>query len=141
MRLADSASWQHVEVDITCVTIDCHDPADVAGFWNEALHWGGTSVAADGSGAVCGPARGGVYLEFVRVPEDKSVKNRLHLGCSVGRLEDLDDEIERLVSLGASVAWEEEFPPAFSGHYRNVVLRDPEGNEFCLGAGTMPASA
>jgi hypothetical protein len=127
-------------VDITCVTIDCHNPADVAKFWNEALHWGGVGVAADGSSAVCGPALGGTYLEFVRVPEDKTVKNRVHLGCDAGQLDHLDDEIQRLLALGASVAWEEEFPAAVGTHYRNVVLRDPEGNEFCLGAGTMPGS-
>ena len=41
------------------------------------------------------------------------------------------EEIARLIELGASVAWEEEF--AVGWPYRNVVLRDPEGNEFCLG--------
>jgi hypothetical protein len=127
-------------VDITCVTIDCQNPADVARFWNDALHWGGASVALDGSGAVCRPPQGGVYLEFVLVPEEKSVKNRLHLGCNAGQLDRLDDEIERLLALGASVAWEEEFPAAVAAQYRNVVLRDPEGNEFCLGAGAMPDS-
>jgi predicted enzyme related to lactoylglutathione lyase len=62
------------------------------------------------------------------VPEGKTVKNRLHLGLNC---QDLDAEIERLVGLGASVAWEEEFPPEWP--FRNVVLRDVEGNEFCLG--------
>jgi hypothetical protein len=125
-------------VDITCVTVDCADPARVAAFWNEALRWGGVAVAADGSGAICGPRDGGSYLEFVRVPEGKVVKNRLHLGCGAGTLDELDGEIERLVALGATVAWEEEFPPQVAARYRNVVLRDPEGNEFCLGAGTFP---
>jgi predicted enzyme related to lactoylglutathione lyase len=124
-------------MDITCVTVDCRDPGLVADFWNEALHWGGVAAAPDGSGAVCGPAGGGPYLEFVRVPEDKTMKNRVHLGCSVAWA-DLDGEIERLLALGASIAWEEEFPPEVAGTYRNVVLRDPEGNEFCLGAGSLP---
>jgi hypothetical protein len=122
------------------VTIDCHNPPDVAKFWNDALHWGGVSVAPDESGATCGPLHGGIYLEFVRVPEEKTVKNRLHLGCNAGPLDRLDDEIERLLTLGASVAWEEEFPAAVAARYRNVVLRDPAGNEFCLGAGAMPGS-
>ena len=43
-------------VDSTCVTIDCRSPDTLAEFWNEALRWGGTAVAADGSGAICGPA-------------------------------------------------------------------------------------
>ena len=49
-------------------------------------------------------------------------------------LDRLDEEIERLQGLGATIAWEEEFPPDVAANYRNVVLRDPEGNEFCLGA-------
>jgi hypothetical protein len=126
-------------MEIACVTIDCHDAERVASFWNEALRWGGTAVAADGSGAICGPAGGGVYLEFVRVPEDKVVKNRVHLGCHAGALDELPAELDRLTALGATLAWEEEFPPAVAAQYRNLVLRDPEGNEFCLGAGALPA--
>jgi catechol 2,3-dioxygenase-like lactoylglutathione lyase family enzyme len=123
-------------VDITCVTVDCADPEVVARFWNEALGWGGVAVADDGSGAVCGPAGGGTYLEFVRVPEAKQVKNRVHLGCTAGSLADVDREIDRLTALGATVAWEEAFPPQVAAGYRNVVLRDPEGNEFCLAGGS-----
>jgi hypothetical protein len=62
----------------------------------------------------------------------------VHLGCSVAGLGQLDAEIERLEALGATVAWEEEFPPPVAASYRNVVLRDVEGNEFCLGAGSLP---
>ena len=125
-------------MEITCVTIDRHDAAKVATFWNEALRWGGTAVAADGSGAICGPPDGGRYLEFIRVPEDKVVKNRVHLGCTAGTLDDLSVELERLTGLGATVAWEEEFPPEVAASYRNVILRDPEGNEFCLSGGSLP---
>ena len=124
---------------ITCLTVDCADPAAVAHFWNEALGWGGVAVSEDGQGAICGPPSGGIYLEFVRVPERKTVKNRLHLGCSVEALYELDAEIERLKALGATIAWEEEFPPEVASRYRNVVLRDIEGNEFCLGAGELEA--
>ena len=86
---------------------------------------------------MCGPPAGGVYLEFVRVPEGKVVKNRVHLGCSVPTITDLDPEIARLVALGATIGWEEDFPPAVAASYRNVVLRDVEGNEFCLGGGSL----
>ena len=54
----------------------------------------------------------------------------MHLGTTAG--DDLDAELERLRRLGATLSWEEDLPPG----YRNVVLRDPQGNEFCLGAGT-----
>jgi hypothetical protein len=124
-------------VELTCVTVDCADPAALAAFWNEALGWGGVAAADDGGGAVCGPPGGGAYLEFVRVPEGKVVKNRLHLGCSAGSLDELEAELARLLALGATVAWEESFPPEVAGRYRNLVLRDPEGNEFCLGGGRL----
>ena len=89
-------------VDLACVPVDCADPRRVARFWNEALGWDG--VAEGEGGAICGPASGGIYLEFVRVPEPKTIKNRVHLGCSAGSLGELDAIIERLLELGGSVA-------------------------------------
>jgi len=123
-------------VEVTCLTIDCLDPQALAEFWNEALAYGGVAITDDGGGAVCGPVDGGSYLEFVRVLEDKVAKNRLHLGCSAGSLDDLDEEIKRLLALGATIAWEEEFPAEIAARYRNVIMFDIEGNEFCLGGGT-----
>jgi len=125
-------------MEIDCVTIDCTDPQRVAHFWNEALGWGGVALYPDGYGAVCGPPTGGTYLEFVHVPEGKVVKNRVHLGCSAESLEALDAEITRLQGLGATIAWEEEFPREVAERYCNLVLRDVEGNEFCLSGGTLP---
>ena len=71
------------------------------------------------------------------MPEGKTVKNRLHLGCGADSLDGLDSELARLQTLGATIAWEEEFPPEIASRYRNVILRDVEGNEFCLGAGNL----
>jgi hypothetical protein len=124
-------------MEIICTTVDSADPEKVARFWNAALGWGGVAVAPDGSGAICGSPDGGPYLEFIRVPEGKVVKNRMHLGCSAGSLDELDAEIARLEALGASIAWEEGFPPEVAARYRNLVLRDVEGNEFCLSGGEM----
>jgi len=124
-------------VDLTCVTLDCVDPAVLAQFWSEALRWPKVRVAEDNSGAVVlPPARGGPYLELIRVDEPKLVKNRMHLGCTAGTLDELDGEIARLVALGASIAWEEDFEPDVAAGYRNVILRDPEGNELCLSGGS-----
>ncbi|MEL7206704.1 MAG: VOC family protein [Actinomycetota bacterium] len=125
-------------IELGCVTVDSADPRAVAGFWAEALGWGEVHHDAEHDIAICGPPEGGVFLEFVRVPEPKGSKNRLHLGCHVDSLDDLEGEVDRLQGLGATVAWEEEFPPGVAAVYRNIVLRDPEGNEFCLGAGTWP---
>jgi hypothetical protein len=123
-------------MDLVGITVDCADPVAVATFWNEALGWAGVAVA-DGI-ASCEPPDGGVYLEFVPVPEAKTAKNRLHLGLAAGALGDLDAEVARLERLGARRAWEEEFPAEVAAVYRNVVLRDVEGNEFCLSGGHHP---
>jgi hypothetical protein len=125
-------------VKIVCTTFDCSDPEAVAGFWNAALDWGGVAAQSDGSGAICGPPSGGSYLEFIRVPEGKVVKNRAHLGCASESLDALDAELRRLLDLGASIAWEETFAPEIAAVYRNVVLRDIEGNEFCISGGSLP---
>jgi hypothetical protein len=57
---------------------------------------------------------------FVKVPEEKVVKNRVHLDLSAA---DTDAEVDRLVALDARVA--NTFPDW-------VTLTDPEGNEFCV---------
>ena len=57
------------------------------------------------------------------MPEDKVVKNRLHLGCTAGDLAACPDaEVARLLDLGATIAWEEDFPPEIAARYRNIVL-------------------
>ena len=109
-------------ISVSCVTFDCSDPELVSALWAGALGWQKRGDRAE-------PPGGGVYLEFCRVPEPKAVKNRVHLGLHTTG--DLDAEIDRLMALGASVAWEEAFPAEWP--FRNVVMRDPEGNEFCLG--------
>ena len=103
------------------MTIDCADPGRVADFWAAALGW-------PRKGDTVRPVDGGPYLEFIAVPEGKTVKNRLHLGLHA---DDLDAEVDRLKGLGATFAWEEEFGPEWP--HRNIILRDIEGNEFCIG--------
>lgn len=125
-------------VELVCVTVDCRDPERLGRFWSDALGWLGIEVTDGGQRATCCPPDGGPYLEFVRVPEPKRVKNRLHLGLHAGSLAELAIEIDRLLDAGASVAWEERFPSEIGARYRNVVLRDPEGNEFCMAGGTAP---
>jgi len=68
----------------------------------------------------------GRRLLFQRVPEAKTVKNRLHLDLHPGPGR-RDDEVERLRALGASVLREVKEP---SGEW--TVMTDPEGNEFCV---------
>ncbi|MFI7297813.1 VOC family protein [Streptomyces sp. NPDC050121] len=68
----------------------------------------------------------GRRLLFQRVPEPKTVKNRLHLDLHPGA-QLRAGEVERLKALGASVLREVNEP---SGAW--VVMTDPEGNEFCV---------
>jgi predicted enzyme related to lactoylglutathione lyase len=113
---------------IQCVSIDAHDPVKIAGFWEAVLGWRRTYEKLDE--VVLEPPAGsredGVVpdLLFLRVPEKKTVKNRLHFDlrpddqvAEVGRLEKLG---ARKVSVGQGpdVSW--------------VVMADPDGNEFCV---------
>ncbi|MEE1807516.1 VOC family protein [Streptomyces sp. BE133] len=68
----------------------------------------------------------GRRLLFQRVPEAKTVKNRLHLDVHAGP-ERRDAEVKRLEALGATVLHRVEEP---GGTW--TVLVDPEGNEFCV---------
>ncbi|HEY5010483.1 MAG TPA: VOC family protein [Acidimicrobiales bacterium] len=110
------------------VSIDCHDPARLADFWAEALGWRVTFADADE--VTLEPADGspdeGVVpdFEFLLVPEDKTVKNRLHLDL---RPDDQVAEVERLIGLGATRVDVGQGPECTW-----VVLADPEGNEFCV---------
>lgn len=125
-------------MDLVCITIDSREPERLARFWRAALGGAESQPGAGGNLAICDLPANGLYLEFIRVAERKGVKNRLHFGCSVGSLDQFDAEFERLVGLGARLAWKEMFPPDVATHYRNWVLVDPEGNEFCLGGGWFP---
>ena len=65
----------------------------------------------------------GQDILFLRVPEAKTIKNRLHLDL---RPDDQDAEVARLLALGATRA------DIGQGQQTWVVLADPEGNEFCV---------
>ena len=68
----------------------------------------------------------GRRLLFQDVPEEKTVKNRLHLDLH-GEPGGLETLVERLETLGATRVPEVNQGPA--GHW--WVMQDPEGNEFC----------
>ncbi len=137
------------------VTFDCADPNRLCGFWAIALgyklqdppegygsweQWltemGIPEEQWNSMGAVVDPDGAGPRLLFQRVPEGKSVKNRVHLDVGVGgppgtpleeRRARVDAEVERLIGAGATKVG----PMERFGEYW-VVMRDPEGNEFCL---------
>ena len=113
------------------VTIDCTDPFELARFWSEATGWpvSDEDRAGDDEVLVEGPAPLPGLL-FIRVPEPKAVKNRVHLDWApTDRTR--DDEVARLLGLGA-ILHEDHRTPEGPGW---VTLLDPEGNEFCIERG------
>ncbi|MUL48976.1 VOC family protein [Mycobacterium sp. CBMA293] len=135
------------------VTFDCAVPERVARFWCDVL---GYVVPApppgfaswddfdrslppehQGSAFACvDPTGVGPRLFFQRVPEDKIVKNRVHLDVRVGiglvgdeRLAALEAECARLVALGAARV---RLLSADGINESCIVMQDVEGNEFCL---------
>jgi len=115
-----------VTLSIQCVCVDTVDPHRLAAFWQEALGWRRTHEEPDE--VVLEPPAGspqdGVApdLLFLRVPEDKAGKNRLHLDL---RPTDQAAEVARLERLGATRVSVGQGPDATW-----VTLADPEGNEF-----------
>jgi hypothetical protein len=137
------------------VTFDCADPDRLARFWSTVLdyripdppegfgtwedflrergipqdQWNAASALED-------PAGVGPRIYFQRVPEPKTLKNRVHLDVNVGggrktpideRRRRIEAEVARLGAAGASKVG----PMSQHDEYW-VVMQDPEGNEFCL---------
>ncbi|MFJ5706758.1 VOC family protein [Streptomyces sp. NPDC093105] len=108
------------------VTIDCADAHALATFWAEVLdgrladddHPGDPEATVESAGA---------SLLFIRVPEGKSVKNRVHLDLQP-QDRTRDEEVERLLALGAKLVGDHRRPDGTGW----ATLTDPEGNEFCV---------
>ena len=106
---------------IKTVTWDCADALRVARFWAAAL---GTDVDEESTpdrAFVEAAGWGGPNMWFVRVPEAKIAKNRLHFDLRAPG--PVADEVARLTALGATVL--DDRPDL-------TVMADPEGNEFCV---------
>ena len=135
------------------VTFDCADPGALAEFWAAALGyevqgpppgfdswpdaltaWGVPKDQWNSKSAIIDPDGKGSRIFFQRVPEGKTVKNRVHLDVRSApglegddRLAALEAEAARLAPLGATkVEVREDLQSIF------IVMQDPEGNEFCL---------
>ena len=115
-----------VRSEVVAVAVDCLDAERCAAFWCAAL---GAEVLRRWRDAheveyVEVGTGGGPILLFQPVPEHKAGKNRLHLDIAPASASQ-EDEVERLVQLGATRVSDEAEHPW-------VVLADPEGNEFCV---------
>lgn len=125
----------------TELAIDCADPRALARFWCSVLGYevqdedGDEGIVTIGSPAVPeGRERPGPVppaLTFARVPEGKTVKNRLHIDVNPADREQ-DEEVHRLLGLGARRVDVGQVEESW------VVLADPEGNEFCVLASRHP---
>ena len=146
------------------VTFDAHDPAAVSTFWRDVLGYvhpgppgvdlpeGADPLAAWGDflarigvpedqrntrSAIEDPDGPGPRLFFQQVPEDKVVKNRLHLDVPVGGGREQPWDVRwprvlaaatRLTAAGATVIR----PVPADGTPDHLMMADPEGNEFCV---------
>jgi hypothetical protein len=116
-----------VALEIQSLVIDCKDPDELAQWWASVLNYDiayqSPPEQTDREVVLSEPG-GGWELLFGRNPDEKEVKNRFHLDL---RPDDRDDEVDRLVGLGATKVDIGQGPGATW-----VVLADPEGNEFCI---------
>jgi hypothetical protein len=108
--------------------VDCKDPELMAAFWCGALSY--RIFARDETGVAIRGATVSPDILFIRVPESKVVKNRLHFDiCPTDRSQ--SEELTRLLDLGATRS-------RIVGSGSWIVLEDPEGNEFCLMSKRIP---
>ena len=116
-----------MDIRIQCIVVDAHDVELLARFWSRAIGW---RITYESDDEWCiEPPEGSPANDvapdilFVKVPDRKIAKNRLHLDL---RPADQQAEVDRLIELGASRA------DIGQRDTRWVVLADPEGNEFCV---------
>jgi hypothetical protein len=137
------------------VVFDCRDPHALADWWAETLGWHveaqdeafirsmieqGHATEADTRiyrGALVWQEGAAINSEIQRspqsiriyfqaVPENKIIKNRMHLDLRVGD----DDPIkvrEALLARGATI-----LHSGSQGGHEWLTMADPEGNEFCV---------
>ena len=138
------------------VTFDCAHPAALAAFWRLALgyvdasppegfagwpewlvHVGVPPEEWDDGAYIEDPGGAGPSISFLKVPEPKVAKNRVHLDVQAGggrgepwaaRWPRVTAAVERLSAAGATMIRED----VQDGTPDHVVMADPEGNEFCV---------
>jgi hypothetical protein len=135
------------------VTFDAADPAALGEFWAATLGyvmepppsgfdswdaaleaWGVPADERDRAYAIVDPDGHGPRIFIQKVPEGKTAKNRVHLDVRVATglpVEEMGPAIAAAVRAAEALGGEHvedrvEFGKPFT------VMRDPEGNEFCL---------
>ena len=117
---------------------DAADPRAIAAFWAGALGYVPEPGYDDPDGAsIVDPDGVGPAIGFLRVPEGKTAKNRMHIDIRVAgeppwdmaeRERLIRGKVAELIGAGASAVREE----SYDGQLGHVVMLDPDGNEFCV---------
>ncbi|MFD7656853.1 VOC family protein [Actinosynnema sp. NPDC059797] len=108
------------------ITFDCRDAYELATFWSQVTGRTLTDEDLPGDPEVLIAMPSGPGLLFVQGPDEKVVKNRVHLDLRPDTTRDA--EVERLLGVGAKLVDDQRRPDGTGW----VVLADPEGNEFCV---------
>jgi len=116
-------------VTVHHIVLDAHDLPKLARFWSQVLDW--PILSEREREIVMGPNdEASLGICFMPSPDEKIVKNRVHLDLNPGANVDAaarEVEIERLLGLGAR-----RVDVGQRGDESWTVLADPEGNEFCV---------
>ncbi|MFC4536660.1 VOC family protein [Sphaerisporangium dianthi] len=117
---------------------DAADPHRIAAFWAQALGYVAEPGYDDPDGAsIIDPDGKEPAISFLRVPEGKTAKNRMHIDIRVvgqppwepaEREQLIRAKVAELVVVGGTFVREE----SYGEHLGHVVMLDPEGNEFCV---------
>jgi catechol 2,3-dioxygenase-like lactoylglutathione lyase family enzyme len=117
---------------------DATDPHRLAAFWALALGYVDEPGYNDPDGAsIIDPDGERPAIGFLGVPEPKTAKNRMHIDIRVAGAPTWDmaereklirAKVTQLAAAGATAMREE----SYGGELGHVVMRDPEGNEFCV---------
>jgi hypothetical protein len=117
------------------LTFDCADPGGLADFWCASLGYRRSELGNEHVAEAVPPD--GVQapkLLFIKVPEPKTAKNRVHLDVNVGaglphdgRKSAVRTRADEIVALGAT-----ELRTAEENGEYWIVMQDIDGNEFCV---------
>ncbi len=109
---------------IKSVSFDAADALRLATFWAAVFGSDVDEESTSDKAFVEAAGWGGPNIWFARVPEGKTAKNRIHFDLRAPG--PVADEVARLTALGAAV---------LERHGSNIIMADPEGNEFCVEPG------
>jgi predicted enzyme related to lactoylglutathione lyase len=113
-------------LDLVHVTFSCTDPGRVAEFWSALLHY--EPAPAGESWIASDPHEEDVRLLFNKMAKSETIEVPIHLDINVP---DREGELERVLGLGGSLVETKSYR---IGELSDTctVMRDPEGNGFCL---------